>query len=130
MGPTMAMGVPGRPGWHELLTTDGDAAFGFYAGLFGWRKDTGHDMGPMGVYQLFNAGGDAIGGMMTKPASIPGPPFWTYYFNVAGIEPAIGRIEAGGGKIINGPMEVPGGAWIVQALDPQGVMFALVGSRT
>ena len=35
-----------------------------------------------------------------------------------------------GGKIINGPMEVPGGSWIVQCKDPQGAMFALVGPRT
>ncbi|MGA8412896.1 MAG: VOC family protein, partial [Xanthobacteraceae bacterium] len=31
--------------------------------------------------------------------------------------------------IINGPMEVPGGSWIVQCKDPQGAMFALVGRR-
>ncbi|PZU42468.1 MAG: glyoxalase, partial [Sphingomonas sp.] len=24
---------------------------------------------------------------------------------------------------------VPGGAWIIQATDPQGAMFALVGSK-
>ena len=36
---------------------------------------------------------------------------------------------AGGGTILNGPMEVPGGAWIIQASDPQGAMFALVGSK-
>jgi predicted enzyme related to lactoylglutathione lyase len=29
----------------------------------------------------------------------------------------------------NGPMEVPGGDWIIQASDPQGAMFALVGKR-
>lgn len=126
MGPSFGMGQPGHPGWHELMTSDWQAAFAFYSGLFGWRKDRGHDMGPMGMYQLFNAGGDAIGGMMTKPASVEAPPFWTYYFTVAAIEPAIERIKAGGGTVINGPMEVPGGSWIVQALDPQGVMFALV----
>jgi len=39
------------------------------------------------------------------------------------------RAKAGGGEIINGPMQVPGGSWIVQAKDPQGAMFALVGRR-
>ena len=34
-----------------------------------------------------------------------------------------------GAQVMNGPMEVPGGAWIVQARDPQGVWFALVGPR-
>jgi predicted enzyme related to lactoylglutathione lyase len=31
--------------------------------------------------------------------------------------------------VLNGPMEVPGGAWIIQGADPQGAMFALVGMR-
>ena len=34
-----------------------------------------------------------------------------------------------GGKVMHGPMEVPGGGWIVQAADPQGATFALLGSR-
>ena len=28
-----------------------------------------------------------------------------------------------------GPMEVPGGDWIIQADDPEGARFALVGKR-
>jgi predicted enzyme related to lactoylglutathione lyase len=120
---------PGYTGWHELMAADGEAAFKFYAGLFGWTKADAMDMGPMGIYQLFAAGGGlAIGGMMTKPPSVPAP-FWTYYFQVDGIEAAVSRIKAGGGTIINGPMEVPGGRWIVQGLDPQGAMFALLGPK-
>jgi predicted enzyme related to lactoylglutathione lyase len=30
---------------------------------------------------------------------------------------------------MNGPMEVPGGGWIIQGQDPQGAMFALVGTK-
>jgi predicted enzyme related to lactoylglutathione lyase len=81
----------------------------------------------MGVYQLFKAGGDqAQGGMMTKPPAVPAP-YWTYYFVVDAIPAAVQRLEAGGGKVINGPMEVPGGMWIVQGLDPQGAVFSLLG---
>jgi hypothetical protein len=32
---------------------------------------------------------------------------------------------ANGGKIVNGPMQVPGGDWIAQGIDPQGAMFAV-----
>jgi len=56
-------------------------------------------------------------------------PAWTYYFNVAGINDAAGRVKAGGGQVVNGPMQVPGGSWIVQCLDPQGAMFALVSPQ-
>lgn len=121
-------GAPGTIGWHELLAADQEQVFPFYAAMFGWAKDTAMDMGPMGVYQIFNAGGAQIGAMMTKPASVPAP-FWTFYVHVAGIESAVARIQAGGGQIIAGPMEVPGGQWIVQALDPQGISFALVGPK-
>jgi predicted enzyme related to lactoylglutathione lyase len=66
--------------------------------------------------------------MMTKPAQIPAP-MWLYYFNVGDIDAAAQRVTGNGGKVLIGPMEVPGGGWIVQATDPQGAMFALVGSR-
>ena len=45
------------------------------------------------------------------------------------IDVATDKVRSGGGTVLNGPMEVPGGAWIIQATDPQGAMFALVGMR-
>ena len=47
------------------------------------------------------------------------------YFRVPDINAAVERIKANGGKILNGPMEVPGGDWIVNAMDPQGAAFSL-----
>ena len=123
-----APNTPGTIGWHELMAGDGDKAFAFYAGLFGWTRDEAIDMGPMGRYQLFAVDGRVIGGMMTKPAQVP-MAFWGYYFRVDGIGPALERLKAGGANVVNGPMEVPGGDWIVQAMDPQGAMFALVGPK-
>ena len=41
-------GTPGTVGWHELYAADLDAAFAFYAKLFGWTKAEHHDMGPDG----------------------------------------------------------------------------------
>jgi predicted enzyme related to lactoylglutathione lyase len=120
--------TPGHVGWHELYAVDGPSAFEFYAGQFGWTKDHDMDMGPMGVYRLFAAGGPAIGGIMTKPPEVP-VAMWVFYFVVPALDAAVARVTEGGGQIINGPMEVPGGAWIVQALDPQGAMFALVAAR-
>ncbi|MXN63366.1 VOC family protein [Stappia sp. GBMRC 2046] len=121
-------GTPGHVGWHELMAGDGASAFDFYASLFGWTKGEAMDMGPMGVYQLFEADGRGIGGIMTKPADMPAPA-WNYYFNVDGIDTAVERITGAGGRIVNGPMEVPGGSWIVHGLDPQGGFFALVGPK-
>jgi predicted enzyme related to lactoylglutathione lyase len=124
-----APGAPGHVGWHELHATDREAAFAFYAGQFGWTKDEAFDMGgPAGVYQLFATGDAAVGGIVNKMPAFPAP-FWLYYFNVEDIDAAIGRLTEGGGKVMNGPHQVPGGSWIVHGLDPQGAMFALAGPR-
>ena len=132
MMPDPAGATPGRIGWHELHAADRETAFTFYADLFGWTKGEAIDMGPMGMYQIFaiGAGGPAMaGGMMTKsdPASAP---TWLYYINVDATEAAVTRIKAAGGQVLQGPMQVPGGSWIAQCRDPQGVMFAVVGPAT
>lgn len=123
-----APGTPGHTGWRELHALDREAAFAFYAKLFGWTKAEAHDMGPMGVYQIFAHKGEPIGGMLTKSEAVPAP-FWLYYFNVESIEAAMARVKAGDGQILSGPHVVPGGSWIVQCLDPQGAAFALVAPR-
>lgn len=121
-------GTPGHVGWRELYATDWPGAFAFYAAQFGWTKGEAVDMGPMGVYQLFAAGGDPIGGMMNKPEGIPAP-VWQFYFNVPEADAAIARVTAHGGRVLNGPMQVPGGSWIAQCLDPQGASFAVVACK-
>ncbi|BCP53193.1 glyoxalase [Kaistia sp. 32K] len=123
------MGTPGHIGWHELYADDWEKAFAFYEAMFGWKKGEAIDMGEMGTYQLFSVdGGQAAGGMFNRPRSVPAT-FWLFYFNVDDVDTAAARVESGGGKVLNGPMEVPGGAWIIQCQDPQGAMFALVGAR-
>jgi len=64
--------------------------------------------------------------MMNKPPQLANvPPHWGIYFLVSDINSAIERVKANGGQILNGPMEVPGGDWIVNAMDPQGAAFSL-----
>lgn len=124
--PPVEPGVPGHVAWWELHTTDREAAWAFYAGRFGWEKDTAMEMGPMGLYQLFAVDGRQAGGMMNSP--LP-QPMWLFYFGVTDIDAAKAAIEAGGGSVLHGPVDVPGGLTIVQARDPQGAMFAVVGPR-
>ncbi|GGC49668.1 VOC family protein [Chelatococcus reniformis] len=122
------VGTPGQIGWHELMATDWPKALAFYGELFGWTKSTPVDMGPMGTYQLFQIAGADAGGMFNMPEGVPRP-FWLYYFNVDDVGAAAARVTDSGGQIVNGPMEVPGGGWILQGSDPQGAMFALSGPK-
>jgi len=123
--PTGAPGETGYVGWRELIATEAGAAFDFYSGLFGWTKAAAYNMGPMGTYQLFSAGAEPIGGMMTQPAK-GDPPHWNYYFRVSALGAAIVRLGAAGGMLVNGPQQVPSGEWVVQATDPQGATFHLM----
>ena len=123
--------APGTIGWHELYTTDVDAAFSFYSKLFGWTKVSDMDMGQMGIYRIFDEGdhkpmGD--GGMMTKAPHIP-VSCWNFYFHVESFKAAVKRVEAGGGKVLYGPAQVPGNAWTINGQDPQGAAFSLVSSN-
>jgi uncharacterized protein len=122
------LNAPGRVGWHELLAADWEQAFAFYRELFSWQKAQ-TDTGAVGTYQLFSAAGETIGGMYTKPAMEP-VPFWLYYFNVGDIDVAMKRVKAGGGTILDGPIEVPGSRWIARCTDPQAAIFALMGKRS
>ncbi len=124
--PTVAPYTPGHVGWHELHAGEGVSVFAFYSALFGWTKVNAVDMGPMGTYQTFGEGDAAFGGMMTKPDGAPGP-CWRYYFTVDGINAAIGRVNAVGGQVVFGPMEVPGGGFVANCIDPQGAAFSMVG---
>jgi predicted enzyme related to lactoylglutathione lyase len=115
----------GGGSWHELMTTDAEAAMRFYTELFGWKPTETMDMGAMGKYHMFGRS-FPLGGMMNKPQEMANvPPNWGLYFRVPEINAAKDRVTAGGGQILNGPMEVPGGDMIVNCMDPQGAAFSL-----
>lgn len=116
----------GEASWIELMTTDAAAAETFYQELFGWQPGEAMDMGEMGKYHVFNRGSRMMGGMMNKPPAMAQvPPNWGIYFMVPDINAAADRVKANGGQVLNGPIQVPGGSWILNAMDPQGAAFSL-----
>ena len=109
--------------WHELLTTNWQTAFDFYAKLFGWEKMEAMDMGPQGTYQIFGTGGHQLGGMF-NPGPQPGGPLWIPYVLVGDARRTADVARGMGATIAHGPSEVPGGDWVFTGIDPQGAMFA------
>jgi uncharacterized protein len=133
--PPIAPGTTGTVGWHELHSSDWEKALAFYGEQFGWVGNDAMDMGPMGKYQFFGfepkAGdaecADTAGAMFNDPQAPH--PYWAFYVHVDDIDAAHGRITDNGGTVLNGPQEVPGGTWIINAIDPQGAMFSVVGPK-
>ena len=114
--------------WNELSTTDSDGAVAFYTQQFGWTQEGEMDMGEMGKYRFIHNRGVRIGAIMPKPPQAPHTA-WTYYIGVDDIDRATEAVKSGGGQIINGPMEIPGGEFAANGIDPQGALFGLVGPR-
>jgi len=118
---------PGHCAWNELVTLDPVGAKAFYFGEFGWTKDGELDMGPLGRYEFVRHNG-VIGAIMQKPEEAA-MSMWQYYFRCPDIDNAVSTITDRGGKILHGPAEIPGGDFSLNAVDPQGALFSLVGSR-
>jgi uncharacterized protein len=120
----------GHCAWNELATSDPEAAKAFYGAQFGWSKDGEMDMGPMGSYEFLKASGGrfGLGAVMPRMPQMP-VSMWTFYFRVANVDTAVAAIKANGGSILQEPMEIPGGDFSMNAMDPQGAAFALVGGR-
>ncbi|MEO6580215.1 MAG: VOC family protein [Sphingomicrobium sp.] len=114
--------------WNELATSDADGAIAFYTGHFGWSQEGEMDMGPMGKYRFLYASGVRIGAVMPKPPQLPVSLF-TYFIGVDDIDRATKAVADGGGKILHGPIEIPGGEYSLSGMDPQGAAFGLVGPR-
>ena len=115
----------GEVSWIELMTTDAPAALKFYSEVFGWQPSEAMDMGPMGIPHVQPPARDDR--RHDEQATRNG----ARAAQLADLLPRA-RHQRGDGprqserrQILNGPMEVPGGDWIVNAMDPQGAAFSL-----
>ena len=120
----------GKCNWNELVTTDQAAGNAFYADVFGWTYPDKMTMpGDMGDYVFVAAAGETIGA--TMPTQADGVQRgWTFYFRAPEIEAAAAQVKAGGGEVLQGPMQVPGGDMVILARDPHGVTFGVAAPGT
>jgi uncharacterized protein len=117
----------GAFGWNELATRDTEAAKNFYGSVFDWG-DQAEESERAGTYTIWTVGEAMVGGMIDMnaiemPAEIP--PHWLVYFNVDDADAAVERVQAGGGSVMNGPIDIPVGRFAVVA-DPFGAAFAVI----
>jgi predicted enzyme related to lactoylglutathione lyase len=119
---------PQRVRWNELATSDPDAAVAFYKKHFGWSQEGEMPMGELGAYRFIQRGDVGLGAVMPLMEGYPAP-MWNFYIGVDDIDRAHAAVTANGGTIMAEPMQVPGGEFVVNGVDPQGVAFGLVGPR-
>lgn len=114
----------GEFSWHELATGDYKAAAEFYRALFRWEKTSEYDMGESGIYYMFGQRGRVYGGIFNRTPEMP-PPNWLSYIRVADVKSVAEQVKSLGGRVMAGPMQVPGGDWVAVCVDPLGAGFAL-----
>lgn len=126
--PPIGQGV-GNFSWHELATTDWQAAFDFYTDLFGWDKTGEYDMGDDGIYQMFGQAGMGMsgmfGGMYNQAPDKPTSPSWLGYVQVADVKQTWEKALEAGARELVPPMEVPGGSQVAAFLDPEGAALGI-----
>lgn len=118
----------GHARWNELPSSDPEASKAFYARHFGMSFTRTMPMGEMGNYDFMDHGAVTLGAIMPRPDPAR-PAMWTIYFGVADMDEACAAISAGGGTMLWGPHEVPGGEFSGIAADPQGALFGVVGPK-
>ena len=115
-------------GWNELSTTDPEAARRLLPRAVRLGQRRRHGYGREGRIPLHRpAGPNAHRRDLPKPRGRQ--PHWRYYFRVDDNRSGEGDRRSQGRKDPHGPMEMPGGDYIVIGIDPQGAAFALVGPR-
>ena len=112
--------APGALAWNDLITPDPETAERFYGDLFGW---TFQEMPGSGGYRVITNGERSNGGVFPNP-DVP-QPAWLPYFGIEDIDGLLAELDGLGGRLFNGPVEVPAGRFAVLA-DPQGAMFAVL----
>lgn len=114
--------------WNELWSQDPAASIDFYSRHFGWVQEGDMDMGEMGKYQFLHQSGVMIGAVMPTMPDMPRS-MWNFYIGVDDIDRAAEAVRSGGGQFVQEPIEIPGGDYSINAVDPRGAMFGLVGPR-
>ena len=115
----------GRFVWHDLTTSNTDAAASFYTQVTPWKTQPGdHDPN----YIMWVNDGQPIGGLLSLSDELKArnvPPHWLSYVYVYDVDACTRQVKALGGQVLMGPHEVPNvGCWSVIS-DPHGATIGL-----
>lgn len=122
----MSTTVPrGRFIWHELMTTDPDAAVGFYASVVGWgihTWDRDHS------YRVWMLEGDPKGGLIRlapEQQAAGARPYWLPYVAVEDVDATLRLAAELGGRVAVEPRDVPTAGRLAVLADHHGARFGV-----
>jgi len=119
----MSDAMKGQFVWHELMTTDAQAAVGFYSKVARLKTQPA----PFEkTYTLFVAGGRPMGGLMVVAGDAP--PNWLTYIGTADVDETTRKAESLGARVVKAPAPVADGGRFSILQDPQGAVFAIYAS--
>jgi predicted enzyme related to lactoylglutathione lyase len=132
---TPATGIPatatrGRFVWHELMTTDVEAAKNFYENVIGWATSK-YDRNP--DYTIWMAGQTGIGGLMKLPAdaaAMGAPPSWLAYVEVPDVDATVEQATKLGGAAVVPPTPIENVGRFAVLRDPGGAVICVITSAT
>jgi len=118
--------IPGKFVWHNLVTSDGEAARQFYGELFGWEFDVRDD----GRYSVITFRGRNLGGILdaSKDGNAPKRGHWLSAMSVASLDASLTAVEEAGGKQLEAPIDVSGVGRVVTVEDADGALLHLLFS--
>ena len=115
---------PGRIVWHDLLTSDLRAAGNFYEKVFGWQIDYGEHSA------IAINHGERVAGILELPIKDDtSRAVWIPTVSVQNVDATLGLVEAGGGKVIRGPVDMDKRGRAALVRDFQGADLVLLTAR-
>jgi uncharacterized protein len=115
---------PGVPCWVDLVQPDPDATAAFYRDLFGWVFEVRTPEGAPQRYAYARLDGLVVAGI-GGPSGDADPSGWTTYIGVASADESVALVEANGGRLVNGPLDIPRAGRVATCVDPLGAVFGV-----
>ncbi len=126
--PAPAAATRGRFVWHELMTTDVEAAQSFYRDVIGWETSKFEGNAD---YTLWMSGQTPIGGLMKLPAEaarMGAPPNWMAYVEVPDVDATVEQAKKLGATAVVPPTSIEKVGRFAVLRDPDGAVIAVITS--
>ena len=112
--------------WYELMTSDVNAAVGFYKDIVGWGTQAFE--GGTEPYLMWTAGETPIGGVLPLTDELKktgAPPHWIAYVTADDVDALTKKAESLGAKTSVPPRDIPTIGRFSVIADPHGAAIAL-----